>query len=253
MMNGTKRLLLTALLFMLCAFCLCATTSTSIKYELWVERVVPNQVSAVYFADVTGAPLGSGSYLAIDLTKTVSDIQYLVGVDNNLTEASSGYQVSLTFESFKMQNSLNKNELFRGGYVFSIWRYMPVIIPVVVDGETYNWVFQAQPSTSYQANAFPDQLDGESQVIIPSGTVRLNQTPEVSGQLTTNNSGTDRSTTVSWAVDKTNHPMGESRIWYYGVGLQFIGDTSFGTINDLRSYPPGGELVARVTITLSAL
>lgn len=241
---------ITALLLLICTACLWAeVTSTSMKYEFWAQRDVSGVVTDVYFADIEGNPLLNGSYLRIDLEKTLSDIQFLIAVDNSLLSSSGDVTITLSLGRFKHENSYSaQNPKFRGGYVLAVWKYKPVTIQVDMgDGTTEAWTFQAQPSTDHQPNAF----DAQGQ--IPANTPVLESDYLAAGRSTTNNNGNDNNPgTVGWTVAKTNHPMGLTIIWYYAVGLQFSGPTSgYGTLNDLASYPPGGEVSAEITLTVT--
>lgn len=240
----------TTLLLLICTACLWAeVTSTSMKYEFWAQRDVSGTLTDVYFATPTGTPLSNGSYLPIDLESTISDIQFLVAVDNNLLPSSGDVTITLTLGRFKHENDYaSKNPKFRGGYVLAVWKYKPVTIPVDTGEEDPEyWTFQAQPSTLYQPNTFGAQ--GQ----IQANTPVLESEYLAVGRSDTNNKGNDNNPgTVTWTADKTNHPLGESRIWYYAVGLQFSGPTSeYGTLNDLASYPPGGEVSAEITLTVT--
>ena len=233
--------LIAAILVLIPAACLFAVETSSIQYELYMLREQGGSVNATYFARPDGSPLSSGTYYAVDMTKTVSDIQFLVAVSNNLAASSTAQpRISLKFESFKSLD--NNGDPFRGGYVVSLWRYQQVTIPVQVSEEvTTDWTFQAQPSTAIE----PLTYDGYN-------GARLRASREVAGNITSNNNGTNKSATLAWNIDKTNHPLGESHTWYYGVGLQFTGSTEFGDIDYLEEYLPG-RFSAKITMTVTGI
>lgn len=231
-------LFLAILVFIPTAF-LCAVDTSSIQYELYMLREEGGSVNATYYARPDGTPLSSGSYYAVDMTKTVSDIQFLVAVNNNLAASSTlNPRISLKFESFKSLD--NSGDPFRGGYVVSLWRYQVVTIPVQMSEDvTSNWTFQAQPSTAIE----PLTYDGYN-------GAKLRTSRDKARNITSNNTGTDISVSLSWGIDKTAHPLGESHTWYYGVGLQFTGNTEFGAIDYLEEYPPG-RFSAKITMTVT--
>lgn len=230
---------LVTLLVLIPATCFCAVETSSIEYELFMLRDQEGSVNATYFARPDGTPLSSGTYYAIDLTKTVSDIQFLIAVSNNLTaDSTSQPRITLKFESFR--NSDNNADPFRGGYVVNLWRYQPVTIPVQMSEDvTVNWTFQAQPSTSIEPLTY-NGYDGP----------RLRESRDKAGHVTGNNTGSNTSASLNWGISKTAHPLGESHTWYYGVGLQFTGTTEFGDIDYLATYPTG-HFSAKITMTVS--
>ena len=241
MNRRTVMLLLLLLLF--CPSLHAGESSVSISYEMYMLRNENGSVNAIYFTGLDGRPLSNGSYYAIDMEKTLSDIQFMIAVNNNLTSSANQPALSLTFETFKRTDLTNDS--FRGGYVAAVWRYKPVTLSCQTDeeGTTVDWIFQAQPSTSDQPIDLPDGIS--------PGT--LNTTWDQAGHVEGNNRGTNSSFTLTWDMDRTEHPLGESRIWYYGIGLQFSGNTEFGDTDYKDSYPPGGRFAATLTLTVSGL
>lgn len=240
MKRRTAMLLL--LLLLICASLHSDESSVSINYEMYMLRNEDGAVNAVYFAGLDGRPLSSGSYYAIDMDKTLSDIQLMIAVNNNLTATASQPRLYLKFETFKRTDLTN--DTFRGGYVLAVWRYQPVTLSVQIDEEnSVNWTFQAQPSTTDQPLVLPDGYT--------PGTLKTPR--DKAGHVEGNDTGTDRNVTVNWGMDRTAHPLGESRIWYYGVGLQFSGTTEFGDTDYKDSYPPGGRFAATLTLTVSGI
>ena len=247
-MKGRKTVAISLLLFV-SMLCLYAVETTSVEYEMYMMREVQGTLGAVYFAGLDGTPLGNNAYYAIDMEKTADQIQFLIAVENNYAStASVSPKISLKFEQFKYTN-LNGSP-FRGGYVVNMWKYEPVTIPVETgrnanDEPVYtDWTFQKQPSTALQ----PLTYDGYS------GAVQRS-TRDKATKITGNSTGTNSSSSITWSVEKTNHPLQETRTWYYGIGLQFTGtytgQDNYGNLDFLRSYPPGGEFAATITLTVS--
>ena len=227
--------------------------TASIEYEFYMLREQEGHIN-VYMTDSDGAPLGNGSYYAVDTSKTVSDIQFMVAVANNyMASSSANLRISLKFEPFRRADVAT--DTFRGGYAFAVWRYEPIVIPVAVGDETVDWTFQAQPSTALQPNSFTTQNG------IEAGSVRLYQPRMKAGKVASNNTGSNNTSRVEWGVIKTDHPLGETWTWYYGVGLQFTGTTEWGTTDYLEGdgtdsfppYPPGVTLRATVTVGVSGI
>ena len=213
-----RTVIIVLFLLLLCASLQAGESSVSISYEMYMLRSENGSVNAVYFTGLDGRPLSNGSYYAIDMEKNLSDIQFMIAVNNNLTSSANQPTLSLKFETFKRTDLTNDS--FRGGYVAAVWRYMPVTLSCQTDeeGTSVDWNFQAQPSTSDQPIDLPEGIS--------PGT--LNTTWDQAGHVEGNNSNTDRNFTLSWTMDRTSHPLGESRIWYYGVGLQFSANSQIG-------------------------
>ena len=94
--------------------------TASIEYEFYMLREQEGHIN-VYMTDSDGAPLGNGSYYAVDTSKTVSDIQFMVAVANNyMASSSANLRISLKFEPFRRADVAT--DTFRGGYAFAVWR-----------------------------------------------------------------------------------------------------------------------------------